>query len=106
LRCDDSETDVRVDRESCRALGIRSILAAPLSTGEKIIGIIEVFGSTPNAFSDNDSTALQRLADTVVAAVNRTARAQDSPAAASTSRMPFSSGSMLFASEAAPDDKK
>jgi hypothetical protein len=26
LRCDDSEVDVRVDRDNCRALGIRSIL--------------------------------------------------------------------------------
>ena len=106
LRCDDSETDVRVDRESCRALGIRSILAAPLVAGEKVIGIIEVFGSAPSAFSNNDGTALQRLADTVVAAVNRTARAQDPPTASSTRRVPSSPGSVLFASEAAQDDKK
>ena len=108
LRCDDSETDVRVDRESCRALGIRSMLAAPVSTGEKVIGIIEVFGSAPSAFNDNDNTALQRLADTVVAAVNRTARAQDSPTASSTSRAPMSSSSasVLFASEPAQGDKK
>lgn len=106
LRCDDSETDLVVDRESCRGLGIRSILAAPLAAGEKVIGIIEVFASAPGAFSDNESTALQRLADTVVAAVNRTALTPDSPADSSTSQRPVSSGSVLFASEVARDDKK
>ena len=30
LRCDDAQVDARVDPESCRALGIRSILAAPV----------------------------------------------------------------------------
>src|SRR5438270_2852778 len=35
LWCDDSESDSRVDRDSCRALGIRSILAAPVRVGEK-----------------------------------------------------------------------
>ena len=30
LRCDDSETDDRVDREGCKALGIRSMVAVPI----------------------------------------------------------------------------
>ena len=47
LRCDDTETDERVDRESCRALGIRSMLAAPMRLGEKVIGLLEVFSARP-----------------------------------------------------------
>ena len=106
LRCDDSEIDVRVDRGSCRALGIRSILAAPLRAGEKVIGIIEVFSPIPRAFTDSDSTVLQRLADAVVAAVNRTARGQDSPISAP-SRVPMSPapGSVLFASQVPEAEK-
>ncbi len=50
LRCDDAETDERVDRESCRALGIRSMLAAPIRLGEKVIGLLEVFSAEPDAF--------------------------------------------------------
>src|ERR1039458_917085 len=50
LRCDDSEVDVRVDRESCRALGIRSILAVPVRAGDKSIGILEVFSDHPDRF--------------------------------------------------------
>src|SRR5271165_5975598 len=77
LRCDDSETDVRVDRESCRALGVRSILAAPVRVGEKSIGIVEAFAAQPNSFTENDSRVLQRLADTIVASVNRAAVAEN-----------------------------
>ncbi|HTS34126.1 MAG TPA: GAF domain-containing protein [Candidatus Solibacter sp.] len=79
LRCDDTELDPRVDRESCRALGIRSILAVPIRMGEKSIGILEAFSPQPNNFSENDSRVLQRLAETVLAAVNRVSRFDKSP---------------------------
>ena len=73
-RCDDAETDPRVDRESCRELGIRSIIAVPIRLGERVIGLLEVFSSTPRAFNERDGTILQRLADTVLAAINRANR--------------------------------
>src|SRR5258708_682604 len=73
LRCDDAETDFRVNRESCRALGIRSALAAPIRSGQKSIGLIEVFSPRPNTFTEDDETVTQRLAETVLAAVNRAA---------------------------------
>ena len=44
-RCDDAETDLHVDRESCRLLGIRSIIAVPIRLGETVIGLVEVFSS-------------------------------------------------------------
>ena len=50
LRSNDTEADERVDRQSCRALGIRSIIAAPVILGEKVIGLLEVFSAQPNAF--------------------------------------------------------
>jgi hypothetical protein len=37
LRCDDTELDTRVDRENCRVLGIRSILAVAVRVGEKSV---------------------------------------------------------------------
>jgi GAF domain-containing protein len=49
-RCNDTETDERVDRQSCRALGIRSILAVPVRVREKVIGLLEVFSPHPGAF--------------------------------------------------------
>ena len=71
LRCDDSEEDDRVDRESCRALVIRSILAAPVSSGKKVIGLVEAFSAEPRAFGDNDSRMLQQFADTISSAIDR-----------------------------------
>jgi hypothetical protein len=106
LRCDDSELDTRVDRESCRSLGIRSILAAPVRVGEKSIGLLEVFSAHPNTFSDTDGAVLQRLAQTVLAAINRAARAEDLQPLAAPPATKFASpqGSVLFAS--APDEEK
>jgi hypothetical protein len=101
LRCDDAESDPRVDRESCRALGIRSILAVPVRVGEKSIGILEAFSAYPNSFTENDAAVMQRMAETVLAALNRAARAENLPLPGAPARVSFdpTPGSVLFASE-------
>lgn len=71
LRCDDSETDSRVDRESCRGLGIRSIGAAPIRVAGTVVGLLEVFSPNAHAFGENDNTILLRLTETVSGAVSR-----------------------------------
>jgi putative methionine-R-sulfoxide reductase with GAF domain len=71
LRCDDSETDPYVDCESCRMLGIRSIIAVPIRWDDAVIGILEVFAPEPFAFSTNDPLALKRLAGIISMAVHR-----------------------------------
>jgi putative methionine-R-sulfoxide reductase with GAF domain len=103
-RCDDTDTDERVDRESCRALGIRSMLAAPVRLGERVIGLLEVFSAEPNAFGENDGAVLQRFAETILAAVNRAVRVHD-PAPSPAPPKPFSAspGAVLFARE--PQEK-
>jgi putative methionine-R-sulfoxide reductase with GAF domain len=107
LRCDDTEVDSRVDREGCRSPGIRSLLAAPVRAGEKSIGILEVFSSHANTFSDTDGQALQRLAETVLAAINRAARSEDLEpvSTAPVNRFLPSPGSVLFASAPEPENK-
>jgi GAF domain/PilZ domain/Sel1 repeat len=106
LRCDDSETDERVDRQSCRALGIRSMLAAPLRSDQKVIGLLEIFSAQPNSFDDNDSAILQRFAETIVAAVKGSVKPAD-PAPPPPTRIPFigSPGSILFA-QAPPESNQ
>jgi putative methionine-R-sulfoxide reductase with GAF domain len=106
LRCDDAELDARVDRESCRALGIRSILAAPVRTAEKSIGLLEVFSREPDSFTENDSRVLQRLAETILAAVDRAAKAENLPPPSTPAPVSFppAPGSVLFAS--APGEEK
>jgi putative methionine-R-sulfoxide reductase with GAF domain len=71
LRCEDSETDPVVDRESCRQLGIRSMIAVPIRWDDAVIGLLEVFSPEPYAFSTNDPLALKRLAGIISTAVHR-----------------------------------
>lgn len=101
LRCDDTEVDTRVDRESCRALGIRSIIAAPVRAGERAIGIVESLSGKQNAFTEDDGRTLQRIADKVLDAVNRSTSAEDLPSVSKTNEFTPPPGSVLFA--AAPE---
>jgi len=65
LRCDDAETDSRVNRESCRALGIKSVMVVPLIREQEVVGVFELFADRANAFEERDVTALERLAEMV-----------------------------------------
>jgi hypothetical protein len=99
LHCDDTETDTRVNKESCRALGIRSMIAVPLCASDKVLGIIEVFSSQPGAFHPTEISVLERLAEIALAAINIAAREQHSaPVIASPVPNFSSAGSVLFAS--------
>jgi putative methionine-R-sulfoxide reductase with GAF domain len=80
LSCEDSETDPLVDRESCRALGIRSMIAVPISWEDAVIGLMEVFSPEPYAFRSNDPLVLKRLAGICSSAVRRAGELEsDSP---------------------------
>src|SRR5205823_939733 len=74
LRCDDCESDPRVDQESCRALGIRSIIAIPIQVDDSIVGLLELFSPQPNAFSADDHVLLRHLAEAAVIAVGGASR--------------------------------
>jgi putative methionine-R-sulfoxide reductase with GAF domain len=65
LRCDDAETDSRVNRESCRALGIKSVMVVPLLREQEVTGVFELLADRANAFEERDVTALERLAEMV-----------------------------------------
>jgi len=62
MRCDDTETDPRVDAAACRAIGIRSMIIAPLLEGTTAVGALKSFSPRPNDFDDLDTYALQLLA--------------------------------------------
>jgi TonB family protein len=63
LRCDDTQTDDRVDPEVCRVLGIRSIAVVPLHSPKGTAGILEALSSRPHAFTGEHLSLLQRLAE-------------------------------------------
>jgi GAF domain len=66
LQCDDTETDVRLDAETCQQMGIRSIVAVPILRGREVVGLLEVFSCWPSAFTDAHVAVLQRLAAAVL----------------------------------------
>ncbi len=66
LRCDDAEHDTRVDLESCRRLGVRSILAAPVRYERDTIGLLMVFAPKPFNFDEGDVAVAESLAHTVI----------------------------------------
>ncbi len=71
LHCEDSETDSRVDRETCNSLGVRSMIAAPVRVDGLILGILEVFSPQAHIFTESDKDILRRLSETVSQVVVR-----------------------------------
>lgn len=71
LRCDNAETDSRVNRQSCRALGIASVVVLPVVANDNVIGVFELFSSRPFAFEERDIIALQRLAEMIQTALEQ-----------------------------------
>jgi hypothetical protein len=75
------------------------MLAAPLRSDEKVIGLLEIFSAQPNSFDEHDSAVLQRFAETIVAAVHRSTQPNDPAAPPPPAPVPFVAppGSILFA---------
>jgi putative methionine-R-sulfoxide reductase with GAF domain len=76
LRCDDTETDPRVNRETCIALNIKSVMVVPLLREEKVIGVFELLADRTSAFEDRDVKALERLAEMVQTSLEHAAAAK------------------------------
>ena len=71
LRCDNAETDPRVNLETCRALGIASIVVLPmLRRNGEVRGLFELFSDHPYAFEERDLIALERMADLTLTALD------------------------------------
>jgi PAS domain S-box-containing protein len=62
VRCADTAADDRVDRAACLRAGVRSMCAAPLYSGDRLIGVVKVGGGEPDAFDDVDAQHLELLA--------------------------------------------
>ena len=77
--CNDAEDDPQVDLASCRRLGVRSILAAPLRHFHGSMGIFEVLSGSPNAFTQQHASTMQLLASMMVAAISRISHLTGSP---------------------------
>src|SRR5579862_334986 len=69
IRCDDTETDDRVNLAACRRLGARSMVAVPLCGRRRVIGLLEAFSQEPFGFNDSDVGSLELLAELILAAL-------------------------------------
>src|SRR5580698_5594559 len=69
VRCDDTETDDRVNLEACRRLNARSMIAVPLCGRRRVIGVLEAFSIEPFGFNDSDVRSLELLAELVLGAL-------------------------------------
>jgi N-acetylmuramoyl-L-alanine amidase/putative methionine-R-sulfoxide reductase with GAF domain len=69
IRCDDTETDDRVNLYACRQLGARSLVAVPLCGRKRVIGLLEAFSADPFGFNDSDVSSLELLAELIVGAL-------------------------------------
>lgn len=63
--CEDLENDPRVDPAVGRALGIGSIMAAPIVSDLRVLGLLEVFSPDPRAFTVVHATVLERLVNMI-----------------------------------------
>ncbi len=69
VRCDDTESDPRVNVPACRRLGARSMVAVPLAGQQSVIGLLEAFSSEAYGFNDSDVRSLNLLAELILAAM-------------------------------------
>lgn len=80
LRCDDAEADPRVDHESCRILGIRSMMAVPIRARGVVTGLLEVFARASHVFTSDEEVVLEYLAGLASDAARRSMTLEVSPA--------------------------
>ncbi len=83
LLCHDAESNPRVDWATCRCIGVRSILVAPLRHFRRTLGVFEVLSSAPHAFDNNDVATMQFLSGMMVATISRLSSLQPTPPVAS-----------------------
>jgi putative methionine-R-sulfoxide reductase with GAF domain len=69
--CNDAERNPHVDLASCRRLGARSILVAPLRHFRRTLGVFEVLSGAPHAFDHDDVATMQLMSSMMVAAIAR-----------------------------------
>jgi putative methionine-R-sulfoxide reductase with GAF domain len=79
-RCNSSDDDPHVDRSRCHDLGTQSVLAAPVTHLNSVLGVLEVFSVQKNAFSDHDAATVQLLTGLLVVAITRGGRVSSTPA--------------------------
>jgi diguanylate cyclase (GGDEF)-like protein len=69
--CQDAGSDPRVDLESARAAGARSMVIVPLMHRRRPVGVIKVYAARPSVFGERELRVVQMMAGTIGAALAR-----------------------------------
>jgi TonB family protein len=88
LRCDDCETDTRVDTAAIRALNIRSMVVTPIREENRVIGVLAVFAPTPHAFTITHVAVLKTMADQISALLQKDRRPREDSQQVDSARPP------------------
>lgn len=91
LICEDTETDQRVNREACRAVGMRSMIVCPLRDAGNFIGVLKVLAIQPFAFTQGDLKNLQILTESLGVVIQRQRAAEQLRASEAQYRLLFAS---------------
>jgi hypothetical protein len=65
ISCEDLGNDPRVDPEVGRALGIGSLMAAPIVSDFAVVGLLEIFSPQPHSFTRDHKALLHRLIEMI-----------------------------------------
>ena len=65
VSCEDTGNDPRTDPLVCRALGIGSLMAVPIVSDFRVVGLLEVFSPHPHGFAKVHETVLYRLVEMI-----------------------------------------
>src|SRR5208337_3011682 len=65
VSCEDTENDPRIDPEVCRALGIGSLMATPIVSDFRVVGLLEIFSPHSRNFTKVHETVLDRLVEMI-----------------------------------------
>jgi hypothetical protein len=102
VSCEDMENDPRVDPEIGRALGIGSLMAAPIMDDSRVLGLLEVFSPRPRAFTEAHAAVLGRLIEMIPAADREKAQPEETQPETPVEPAAFSGVFQTPASEMAP----
>ena len=69
LRCDDCETDARVELDFARQIGARATVVVPLRGRRQQLGVLQAFSRTARAFTDHDIRCFDLFAELVLSSL-------------------------------------
>jgi hypothetical protein len=77
VSCEVTENDPRIGPEIGRALGIGSLIAAPIMSDFRVVGLLEVFSPYPHSFTKADAMVLDRLVEMIPKSIREKAQSEN-----------------------------